>query len=127
MLDMLFDRLFGDRQRVGDLLVRPALHEIIEDGDFPLRKTESCLGLRDQIVLPRANVFQDNQHPGFTTDGSRQAETAEENGLLGITHDPFHSKVFPVFDVRTDRKVFDHLFADLRHGWRQDAGRRLSG
>ena len=62
MFDVLFDRLFSDKQRIGNFLVRPSLRQMLDHRLFPIGQLESLLGmLRVQILLTAQFLHRDYQ------------------------------------------------------------------
>ena len=45
VFDVLFDRLLGNAELVGDFLIRPALRQMLHHGMLPFRELEALFGL----------------------------------------------------------------------------------
>ena len=65
MLDVLFHRLLGDAECIGDLFVGPALEQVLDNGHFPIGEVEQFLGLLGHSLLAASHFLHGDQNPGM--------------------------------------------------------------
>ena len=63
VLDVFFHRLFGDSKLFGDVFVRPALQEILNNRHLAIRQAEDVFDLFYDGSLRTTHLFHGNENP----------------------------------------------------------------
>ena len=91
---------------------------MLDDGDFSSGQPKELLRLLDHRLLPPTERLDSDQDPGLAAVLFRDADSAEQNGLNRITHDPLHSEVFPILGLGAHLQELNDFTAEaLNRRW----------
>ena len=112
MFDVFLDCLLGDCKSASNLFVGPSLQKVLDHGDFSSGQTKELLCLLDYRFLPPTERLDRDQDPGLTAVLFRDADSAEQDGLNGIAHDPLDSEVFPILGLGANLQELNDFTAE---------------
>lgn len=122
VLDVFFDGLLCDEERVCDFLVGPSLGQMFHHGLFSIGELELFTGMVGVEILSSPQLFHgDNETSMLDATSIRKAEATEQDWLIWIPGNTLELKLLPVLRFSANMERFDNFSTQLGECRRENA------